>query len=140
MRGVDIGMSWKVKHWQRCPNEVAHRIETKLRVQMTREGMTMTEKTETSEAKVGGTEGVQRCVMPDFSSQRQAAAWLIRTGRMIVRSNVPIAPYISRRDNNKNFEIGFHLIECGRRVAIGYQFENFTDEMYRAHLRATRKA
>jgi hypothetical protein len=29
--------------------------------------MTMTGKTETSEKEVGGIEGVQRCVMPDFN-------------------------------------------------------------------------
>jgi hypothetical protein len=44
-------------------NNIAHRIETKLRVQVTREAMTMIEKTETSEEKAGGTEGVQRCVI-----------------------------------------------------------------------------
>ena len=83
---------------------------------------------------------VERGVMPSFSSQRQAAAWLIRTGRMILRSNVPISEFISRKDNNKNFEIGFHLIECGRRVAMGYELEQFTEATYKAHLRATRKA
>jgi len=45
---------------------------------------------------------------------------MIRMGRAIMRSNVPIAPFISRRDNDKNFEIAWQLIECGKRIKDNY--------------------
>lgn len=73
-----------------------------------------------------------------FKNQRDAAAFLIRFGRTLLQSNVPISEFISRSDNNRNFEFGYHLIQTGRRVALGYQFDDFTDEIYKAHLRATR--
>ena len=63
---------------------------------------------------------------------------MIRAGRAISSSNVPIAPFISRHDNNKNFEIGRHLIECGKRIADQYgQFVSI-DEL-RAKIRKLRK-
>ncbi len=76
----------------------------------------------------------------EFDSQRSAAAWMIRQGRRLLESNVPISEHISRRDNNATFEMGFQLIAIGRRIAMGYEMEVFTDAIYKAHVRATRPA
>lgn len=55
-----------------------------------------------------------------FRDRRHGAAWMIRMGRALLRSNVPISEFISRSDNNANFEAAFRLIDCGRRIADGY--------------------
>ena len=53
---------------------------------------------------------------------------MIRMGRALDRSNVPVSPFISRQDNNRNFEMARHLIETGRRMADEYGFaENRKD-------------
>lgn len=75
-----------------------------------------------------------------FKNNRDAAAFLIRMGRRLHQSNTPISEFISRSDNNRNFEYGYTLINMGRRVAMGYQFgdQPVTEEIYKAHIRATR--
>lgn len=75
--------------------------------------------------------------MEDFKNNRDAAAWMIKQGRKLLASNVPICKFISRIDNNATFEMGFRLIQIGRDIAMGYQ--NYTREIYKAHVRATRK-
>jgi len=45
---------------------------------------------------------------------------MIRMGRALLASNVPVSPFISRADNNENFNAGWRLIECGKRMANGY--------------------
>lgn len=77
----------------------------------------------------------------EFKSNRDAAAWLIKQGKKLIDSNVPISEHISRSDNDATFEMGFQLIDIGRRVALGYEFgdQAFTKEIYKAHIRATRK-
>jgi hypothetical protein len=56
----------------------------------------------------------------EFINNRDAAAWMIKQGRKLLESNVPISPFISRRDNNATFEMGFKLIKIGRRIAADY--------------------
>jgi len=75
----------------------------------------------------------------DIQRQRDVAAWTIRQGRALLNTNVERSDVTSRSDNNWTFEAGFHLIAIGRRIAMGYQFEQFTDEMYKAQVRATRR-
>lgn len=61
---------------------------------------------------------------------------MLRMGRALQHSNVPISPHISRRDNNDNFEIAYRLIKCGKQIAEKYE----TREMrLRARLRAALK-
>lgn len=73
-----------------------------------------------------------------FTNHRQAAAWMIRLGRALQRSNVPISPYISREDNNSNFETARELIAIGKR--IGEKYGEETREMkLRAKLQAILK-
>lgn len=55
-----------------------------------------------------------------FTSHRHAAAWMIRLGRALLRSNGNIAEYISREDNNRNFDDGYRLIAIGQRIASKY--------------------
>lgn len=78
--------------------------------------------------------------MTEFANRRDAAAWMIKQGRALLRSNVPISQFISRSDNNATFEMSFRLVDIGRKIALGYQFgdEPFTREIYKAHVRATR--
>jgi len=61
-----------------------------------------------------------------FTSHRHAAAWMIRLGRALLRSNGIIAPHISREDNNRNFNDGYRLITIGKRIAT--QYGNYTRE------------
>lgn len=75
--------------------------------------------------------------MNQFKNKRDAAAFIIRAGRAISQSNVPISPFISREDNNKNFEIGRHLIACGKRIANEYGNAESIDEL-RAKIRKLR--
>lgn len=58
--------------------------------------------------------------MSRFKNHRDAAAFMLRMGRALKQSNVPISPFISRLDNNKNFNISYQLIECGKRIADQY--------------------
>lgn len=74
----------------------------------------------------------------DWSAQRRAAAWYIRAGRCLLRAHNEFADQISRHDNNRVFEMGRRLIEVGRRIAMGYALEPWTETDYRAHLKATR--
>jgi hypothetical protein len=60
---------------------------------------------------------------------------MIRMGRALDQSNVPISPHISRRDNNDNFEIARKLIACGKRIAEVYGDETKESKL-RARLRA----
>lgn len=76
--------------------------------------------------------------MNKFTNNRQAAAWMIRMGRKLLQSNVPISPYISRSDNNHNFDAGHELIYIGQRIAMGYELKEFTHKTYMAHVIATR--
>jgi hypothetical protein len=79
-------------------------------------------------------------LLMEFKNNRYAAAWMIKQGRKLLESNVPISEFISRSDNNVTFEMGFRLIQIGRKIAMGYAFDDkYTDEMYKAHIRATRK-
>ena len=75
--------------------------------------------------------------MPEFKNDRDAAAWMICQGRALLASNLSISEHISRNDNNATFEMGFKLIEIGRRIAIGYEMDTFTRATYKAHVRAT---
>lgn len=75
--------------------------------------------------------------MSRFDNNRDAAAWMIRQGRALLQSNVPISQFISRRDNNDASTMGYQLINIGRRIAMGYEMEEFTDAIYKAHVRAT---
>jgi hypothetical protein len=80
-------------------------------------------------------------VIPEFGDEREAAAWMIRMGRALVESNVPISNFISRTDNNRAFNLGFELQAIGRRIATSYEFGEMpiTDAMYKAHIQATRQ-
>ena len=55
-----------------------------------------------------------------FTSHRHAAAWMLRLGRALRRSNGIIAPHISREDNNRNFDDAWRLISSGKRIATQY--------------------
>jgi hypothetical protein len=74
--------------------------------------------------KVAPSVEVPRLALPacprSFQNHRHAAAWMIRMGRALDQSNVPISPHISRRDNNDNFVLARKLIECGKRIAEKY--------------------
>lgn len=59
--------------------------------------------------------------IPNFKSSKSAGNWMIKLGKALRDSNVPISPYISRADNNMNFEIGYRLIECGKRIKKKYE-------------------
>jgi len=74
----------------------------------------------------------------EWPQQRQAAAFFIRQGRQILRAGVRFSDAISGRDSKAAFSAGQQLIAIGRRIAMGYQLEAWTDEIYRAHLNATR--
>lgn len=74
----------------------------------------------------------------EFHNSRDAAAWMIRQGRRLLESNVPISEHISRSDNNATFEMGSKLIQIGRRIAIDYEMQTFTTATYKAHVKATR--
>lgn len=78
----------------------------------------------------------------NFKNNRDAAAFMIRLGRTLLRSNLPISKFISRSDNNWCFDAGYKLIDIGRRIALGYAFGDhpYTKEIYKAHIRATRPA
>lgn len=75
---------------------------------------------------------------PDWAAQRRAAAWCIHEGRRLLRAHDMFAGEISRRDNNRIFEMGRVLIDIGRQIAMGYELDSFTRPIYVAHLRATR--
>lgn len=80
--------------------------------------------------------------MDAFKNQRDAAAWMIRQGRALLDGQVASSPFISRRDNNAAFEMGWQLIAIGRRIAMGYEVGDAppTEAIYRAHLQATSPA
>lgn len=80
--------------------------------------------------------------MDAFKNQRDAAAWMIRQGRALLDGQVASSPFISRRDNNAAFEMGWKLISIGRRVAMGYKFGDPppTEAIYRSHLQDTSPA
>lgn len=93
--------------------------------------MSDTRKTEESLARC-----LPRLVVPSaFASHRDAAAWVIRMGRALRRSNGPLSPHISRRDNAANWEEGWRLIACGRRIAEKYGEETKEDRL-KARLQA----
>lgn len=71
-------------------------------------------------------------------NDRDAAAWCIRQGRLLQRATGKLSNHISRRDNNDVFEMGRRMIAIGRRIAMGYQLDTWTDEIYLMHLKATR--
>lgn len=74
-----------------------------------------------------------------IQNRRSAAAFFIRMGRRLHQSNVPVSEFISRSDNDSAFEMGWSLIQIGRRVAMDYEFgDDFTKATYKAHVRATR--
>ena len=74
-------------------------------------------------------------VSSEFANHRDAAAWVIRMGRALRRSNGPLAPHISRRDNNANWDDGWRLIACGKRIAEKYGDETKEDRL-KARLQA----
>ena len=95
----------------------------------------MNPETTTSAPKVGSSAMVLPACPSSFRNHRHAAAWMIRMGRALDQSNVPISPHISRRDNNDNFEIARKLIACGKRIA-----EKYGDESKESKLRARLRA
>lgn len=88
-----------------------------------------------SAPKVGSSAIVLPACPSSFRNHRHAAAWMIRIGRALDQSNVPISPHISRRDNNDNVEIARKLIACGKRIA-----EKYGDESKESKLRARLRA
>lgn len=75
-----------------------------------------------------------------WEDQRNAAAWYIRQGRLLLQANSEFSNEISRRDNNSVYGMGERLIQIGRRIAMGYELEQWTPQIYRAHINATRPA
>lgn len=75
---------------------------------------------------------------PDWPAARKAAAWYIREGRRLLRAHSRLSGQISRPDNKDVFEMGRRLISIGRRIAMGYELEVWTDAIYLRHLVATR--
>lgn len=75
---------------------------------------------------------------PDWPSIRKAAAWYIREGRRLLRAHSRLSGEISRADNQDVFAMGHRLISIGRRIAMGYELDTWTDAIYVRHLAATR--
>ncbi len=58
-----------------------------------------------------------------FKSSSEASKWMKAMGKALDDSNVPISHFISRRDNNHNFELARHLQAVAKRIKEDYQKE-----------------
>lgn len=60
-----------------------------------------------------------------FKNKKSAAKFMIKLGKKLQKSNVPISAFISRKDNNSNWELGYKLIAVGERIKDGYKDLNY---------------